>query len=98
MRASPPCRRRAASSGFMTAEAACAERVAQQFDATAYRSLARSVHEVDAVIIATPTDTHAEVAAECLHAGVHVLLEKPMAASPVEGEALLALSRPPDRC
>jgi myo-inositol 2-dehydrogenase / D-chiro-inositol 1-dehydrogenase len=33
----------------------------------------------DAVIIATPDDTHADIVCECLEAGVHVLSEKPMA-------------------
>lgn len=31
------------------------------------------------VIVATPTKTHAEIAADALGAGIHVLLEKPMA-------------------
>lgn len=79
--------------GIYDADAGCAERVARQYDITPYRTLADLCAEVDAVIVATPTNTHAEVAAACLRAGVHVLLEKPMATSPDEAEALLALSR-----
>jgi len=79
--------------GIYDAEYACAERVAQQYSTTPYRSIADLCAEVDGVIIASPTKTHVEVAAACLSAGVHVLLEKPMATSPAEAEELLALSR-----
>ena len=36
-------------------------------------------HEVQAVIVATPTDTHCEFTLAAAHAGKHVLCEKPMA-------------------
>src|SRR4051812_1528586 len=35
--------------------------------------------ELDAVIVATPPETHTEIAAEALEAGKHVLVEKPLA-------------------
>ena len=41
--------------------------------------------EVDGVVIATPNHTHAELALACLRAGVHVLVEKPLATSVAEG-------------
>ncbi|WP_324649392.1 DUF6807 family protein [Georgenia sp. H159] len=46
----------------------------------------------DVVIIATPIDTHAELAATALRAGSHVLLEKPPTASLAEFTALLDLT------
>lgn len=44
--------------------------------------------DVDAVMIATPTNTHYEFAAAALEAGKHVLVEKPLAASVSDAEKL----------
>ncbi len=48
--------------------------------------------EVDAVIIAVPTDLHYEVTKACLEAGKHVLLEKPLTKSIAEAEELFELA------
>jgi predicted dehydrogenase len=45
---------------------------------------------VDAVTIAVPTERHAEIGAVCLDAGVHALIEKPLARSLAEADALIA--------
>jgi predicted dehydrogenase len=45
----------------------------------------------NAVLIATPTYSHAEIGAYALQAGLHVLMEKPIGLSILEGEQLLAL-------
>ncbi|WP_371193794.1 Gfo/Idh/MocA family protein [Glaciecola sp. SC05] len=45
---------------------------------------------IDAIIIATPTLTHFEVAKYALQKRLHVMLEKPMGLSSYEGEQLLA--------
>src|SRR4051812_6740705 len=47
---------------------------------------------IEAVAIATPVSTHYELAARCLEAGLHVLVEKPLAAPVQEGQALVALA------
>lgn len=44
---------------------------------------------VEAVCIAVPTRLHYQVGIECLGAGVHVLIEKPIAASICEAESLV---------
>ena len=44
---------------------------------------------VDAVAISTPVSTHFPIAMEALHAGKHVLVEKPLAASSAETEILI---------
>jgi predicted dehydrogenase len=46
----------------------------------------------DAVVVATPTVSHREVAGELLAAGCHVLVEKPIAATVAEAEELVALA------
>ncbi len=47
----------------------------------------------DAVVIATPTSTHAVLARFFLEAGRDVLVEKPIASSVAEADALVALAR-----
>jgi predicted dehydrogenase len=47
---------------------------------------------VDAIAIATPVNTHADLARRALRAGKHVLVEKPMTASSAEAEELVALA------
>ena len=51
-----------------------------------YRSL---LDQVDAVSVVVPTLQHREVVLDCLEAGVHVLVEKPMAATPEEGRQMV---------
>ena len=48
---------------------------------------------VDAVVVATPTASHAEVACPLLIAGIAVLVEKPIARSLIEADAILAAAR-----
>src|SRR3954470_10203928 len=48
---------------------------------------------VDAVVVATPTASHAEVARPFLERGVAVLVEKPIARSVDEADAMLAAAR-----
>lgn len=45
--------------------------------------------DVDAVIIATPCDLHAEMAAACLEAGKHVYCEKPLGITPEQVDRVL---------
>jgi len=46
----------------------------------------------DAVVVATPTVTHREIAGELLAAGCHVLVEKPITATVAEAEELVVLA------
>jgi len=53
--------------------------------------------DVDAVIIATPVHTHYDLAAQALHAGKHVFVEKPLASSSALADDLVGLARMRDR-
>lgn len=58
-----------------------AEAFAARYGVRAYRSLEEMLHDskVQAVSICTPHPTHAEMVVACAKAGVHALIEKPMA-------------------
>ena len=48
--------------------------------------------DVDAIALATPVQTHFELASEALRAGKHVLVEKPLATSSAECQELIDLA------
>ncbi|BBF72191.1 oxidoreductase [Sphingomonas bisphenolicum] len=48
---------------------------------------------IQAVVVATPSATHAAIAADALRAGKHVVVDKPFALSLAEARALAALAR-----
>jgi predicted dehydrogenase len=48
---------------------------------------------IDAVVISTPTQTHATLTKDALESGKHVLVEKPMCAHAPDGEELIRLAR-----
>lgn len=71
-----------------TAEAFAAEHEL----AAAWADLDEMLARVDAVYVATPHDTHADITRRALEAGVHVLCEKPMTLSRAAAEELYALA------
>ncbi|MDT7808891.1 MAG: hypothetical protein QOJ70_2704, partial [Acidobacteriota bacterium] len=68
-----------------TARAVAAERGVRSL--TDWRTLLGSV---DAVSLATPTESHAEIACALLEAGVHVLVEKPISRTLEEADGMIA--------
>ncbi len=58
-----------------------------------FESLGELLESVDVVSIAAPTPEHAELALTCLDRGLHVLVEKPMAATVAEGVSMLEAAR-----
>src|SRR5690554_1438325 len=53
--------------------------------------------EIDLVSICTPPSTHRAIAIDCLRAGKHVLLEKPMAPSLAECDEMIAEAEKADK-
>jgi len=45
--------------------------------------------DIDAVVVATPPETHCPISLEALRAGKHVFVEKPLAISPAEGASMV---------
>ena len=59
---------------------------------TTYSSLSDVNKLADGIILATPTDTHADLTIQSLEMGMHVLVEKPVAASLLEADKMILAS------
>jgi predicted dehydrogenase len=75
------------------ADAARARHIAAKHGCAAHGDPLELIAGVDLVSIAVPTELHHAVAHGFLDAGVHVLLEKPIARTLEEADALVALAR-----
>ena len=63
-----------------------------QFQCEWYKDYKDLISKVDAICIAVPTLLHHQVGLECLQKGVHVLIEKPIAANELEAKSLISAS------
>ena len=70
-----------------------ADEIGAKFGAPAFADAEDLLAQVDAVTVAVPTTAHLDVARPFLDRGVAVLVEKPLAASLDEADALLAAAR-----
>ena len=61
----------------------------EQFQCEWFSDYHDLISKVDAICIAVPTLLHHKVGLDCLKAGIHVLIEKPIAASESEAEELI---------
>lgn len=66
--------------------------VARRHDTESFSDLQSLLAAVDAVSIATPTNTHLPIARECVACGVHMLIEKPLAETPDKAQELVKLA------
>lgn len=64
----------------------------EEFGASIYSDYKEMLPLVDAVVIASPTDSHYEIASECLYAGKNILVEKPLAKTSEQAKALVELA------
>ncbi len=79
--------------GVCDTDAARAREVASEMGARAFTDLDRLLGEVEAVTVAVPTPVHAEVGLRTLDRGVPLLMEKPLAATMDEADALVGAAR-----
>ena len=70
-----------------------AEEVAREFSLRVLSNFEQIAEEAEAVVVATPTVTHAEIAGFFLDRGLHVLVEKPIAADLAHAEDLVQRAR-----
>lgn len=79
-------------------DAARAQQVAARFGVRAYADYNAMLAEqqLDAVSIAAPTHAHLALGLDALRAGVHILVEKPLAANVTEAEQLVQAARRAD--
>jgi predicted dehydrogenase len=75
--------------GVHDTDLARARAVAGELGTIAFDDLDALLERVEAVTVAVPTQVHAEVGVRALEAGVPVLMEKPLAATLAEADALV---------
>ena len=76
--------------GVCDANAETAASVASDNSVASFTDWHDLLGKVDAVSIATPTETHCDIACAFLDAGVHVLVEKPIALTLAEADRMIA--------
>jgi predicted dehydrogenase len=79
--------------GICDADAGRAQEIAAQYGTRAVATHQELAGLVDVATVAVPTERHFEVARDLLEAGVHVLVEKPMAPTLEEAKELFRLAR-----
>jgi len=79
--------------GFYESNPLRAKSVSNELGVRAFDTLDALLDAVEAISVVVPTPLHHEVAAPALERGIHVLIEKPIAATLDEADALLAIAR-----
>ena len=67
--------------------------IADQYQATYCSDLATLFSMVEAVSVAVPTSEHYEVVKACLQTGLHVLVEKPITSTTLDGHDLVRMAK-----
>lgn len=78
--------------GVVDPNAAACDMVAADLKTRSLRHYRPLLGEIDAAVIATPTQLHRDVATELLSQGVHVLVEKPLASTAAQADELVELA------
>jgi predicted dehydrogenase len=69
-----------------------AQMLAWKYNSLAYKDFSDLLPQVDALVVAVPTEYHAEIAIKAMEAGVHCMVEKPITNSVEDARKLLTLS------
>lgn len=83
--------------GFVEPSDSVAAEIEAKLKIKRYDSVAALAKAVDCAVVATPTSAHFDVAGELLAAGVDVMVEKPITATPDQAKRLIALAAKNDR-
>ncbi len=66
-----------------------ASKIAGEYGATVFGNV-RDITGLELAVVATPTESHAAIALPLIESGVHTLIEKPLAQTVAEADALIA--------
>ena len=83
--------------GVADVEVERARALAQKLGCQAFFHYQDLFKHADAVVVSVPTERHHEVAGACLDAGLHVLVEKPIASDLAQSDELISLARRKNR-
>jgi predicted dehydrogenase len=79
--------------GVADVDAVRVNELAQQYKIPTFNNYRKLLENTDGVVIATPTETHYQIAKDFLEAGTHVFIEKPITSSQKEAKELIELSK-----
>lgn len=82
-----------AMAGFFEPRAERATEVSTELEISAHPSLEALLDHVDALVVAAPTTHHREIAEAALTRGIHTFIEKPIAPTLGEADAILEAAR-----
>ena len=77
---------------------AAGQAIANKYNTRFVRDYRELLDVVEAVSVATPTISHHEITCACLQAGIHVLVEKPIARTLAEADEMIALANDKTLC
>ncbi|MEI6149179.1 MAG: Gfo/Idh/MocA family oxidoreductase [bacterium] len=69
-----------------------AEEIAARYRTRAFKSMEALAAETEALSVVVPSDLHCAIANTLMNKGVHLLVEKPIASSTVDAQAMVALA------
>jgi predicted dehydrogenase len=71
--------------------------IGAEFSCPAFANLAELTGKIDAAVVAVPTSSHAKVGCQLMEQGIDVLIEKPLAGSLADAQALVNTAREHNR-